>query len=200
MADNKNTAEKRRILSVAARLFRERSYLNTSVDEIAAHLKINKAMIYYYFKSKGFLLYAIMSSSIDERTAEARLVLSLEKKPLEKMKILIDLIVKSHTDPFSLAGVAQFELKNLPRNLMRSYISKRDKFEQIFRDVLQEGIEKGHFRKEINVKMSVRFIFGILNSLSVWYRESGPLSPEEITGEVLDFIAYSICHKHSRRL
>jgi len=185
---------------VAARLFRERSYLNTSVDEIAANLKINKAMIYYYFKSKGSLLYEIMSSSIDERTAEAQLVLSSEKKPLEKMKMLVDLIVKSYIDPFSLAGVGQFEMKNLPRNVIRSYISKRDRFEQIFRDVLQEGIEKGHFRKGINVKMSVRFIFGILNSLSVWYKESGPLTPEEITEEVLDFIAYSICYDRYRRL
>ena len=111
MAENKSAAEKRRILSGAARLFRVKSYLNTSVDEIASHLKINKAMIYYYFKSKGFLLYEIMSSSIDERTAEARLVLSSKKMPLEKLRTLIEIIMKSHTDPFSLTGVAQFELK-----------------------------------------------------------------------------------------
>ena len=199
MAENKSAAEKRRILSAAARLFREKSYLNTSVDELAGELKINKAMIYYYFKSKGFLLYEIMSSSIDERTAEAQRVGSSERTPLEKLKMLIDIIMKSHTDPLSLTGVAQFELKNLPRNLMRSYITKRDKFEQIFRDVLQEGISTGHFRKEVNVKMSVRFIFGILNSLTAWYKKSGPSSPEEITGEVLNFIAYSICYEHSRR-
>ena len=83
---------------------------------------------------------------------------------------------------------------------MRSYISKRDKFEQIFRDILQEGIKGEDFRKEMNVNMTVRFILGILNSLSVWYRESGPLSPEEITEEVLDFIAYSICYDHCRSL
>ncbi len=198
MAENKSAAEKRRILSVAAKLFREKSYLNTSVDKIASHLKINKAMIYYYFKSKGFLLYEIMSSSIDERAAEAQRVVTSERTPLEKIKMLIDIIMKSQTDPFSLAGVAQFELKNLPRNRMRSYIAKRDKFEQIFRDVLQEGVKKGVFRKEMNVKMSVRFIFGILNSLATWYRESGPLSPEEMTKEVLDFIAYSICYDHCK--
>jgi AcrR family transcriptional regulator len=199
MAENKSAAEKRRILSGAARLFREKSYMNTSVDEIASQLKINKAMIYYYFRSKGALLYEIMSSSIDERAAEAERVVCSERTPIEKMKMLIDVIIESQTDPFSLAGVAPFELKNLPRNLMKSYIAKRDNFEQIFCDVLQEGIKKKFFRKGMNVKMSVRFIFGILNSLATWYRKSGPLSPEEITKEVLEFITHSISSNHSGR-
>src|SRR4030067_263963 len=105
MAKNKSAAEKRRILSAAGRLFRGKSYLNTSVDELAGELKINKAMIYYYFKSKGFLLYEIMSSSIDERIAEAQQILSSEKMPLEKLRILVEIIMKSHTDPLSLTGV-----------------------------------------------------------------------------------------------
>jgi AcrR family transcriptional regulator len=183
--------QQKRILSVSAKLFRNKGFSNTSVDEIAFHLGMNKAMLYYYFKSKGFLLYAILVSSIDERIKEAELLITDGTAP-EKMRKLISRIIEMHTGPVSLGGSAQFELRNLPPSLRKSYIAKRDKYEQIVRSILREGVETGYFRKEIDPCMTSRLILGVLNSMAAWYREDGFFSTEEVIDRVWEFIRHAI--------
>jgi AcrR family transcriptional regulator len=192
MLRNIGEQEKKRILVVAAKLFRDKSFLNTTVDDIASNAKINKAMIYYYFKSKGVLLYEIMCISADERIRQAELVIASNTSAVEKMEMIVKQVVESVTNSASLGGLAQFEIKNLPRHLMASYIGKRDRFEQILRQVLQEGVDTGYFRIKHDIPMISRFIMGLLNSVATWFKENGPLSPEEISKQIWSFIAPSL--------
>ncbi len=60
---------KDRILDAAIKLFAEKGFDATSVDEIAKNAEINKAMIYYYFSSKEELLSSIIRKSINEFTS-----------------------------------------------------------------------------------------------------------------------------------
>lgn len=60
---------KERILDSAIKLFAEKGFDATSVDEIARNAEINKAMIYYYFSSKEELLSTIIRKSINEFTS-----------------------------------------------------------------------------------------------------------------------------------
>ena len=55
---------KARILIVAERLFSEKGFDGTRVDEIAEKAQVNKALIYYYFKSKEHILDALFDSAI----------------------------------------------------------------------------------------------------------------------------------------
>ncbi|MBD3393552.1 MAG: TetR family transcriptional regulator [Chitinivibrionales bacterium] len=55
-----------RILSVAERLFAENGFDGTRVDDIAENAGVNKALIYYYFKSKDAILDALFTSAIQE--------------------------------------------------------------------------------------------------------------------------------------
>ena len=45
------------LLSVAARLFCEKGYLSTTMDDIAYALSVTKPALYYYIKTKHELLY-----------------------------------------------------------------------------------------------------------------------------------------------
>ncbi|MGC8769665.1 MAG: TetR/AcrR family transcriptional regulator [Brevinematia bacterium] len=60
---------KDRILEAAIKLFAEKGFDATSVDEISRNAEINKAMIYYYFSSKEELLSSIIRKSINEFTS-----------------------------------------------------------------------------------------------------------------------------------
>lgn len=189
---NKKIGGKEKILIAAAKLFRERSFLNTSVDSIASSLKINKAMIYYYFPSKRELLYEIMSSSLDERIRDTELIMTSNAEPIDKLKLIIGHHIEASTNSdSSVSGVALFELKNLPRNLRKSYVAKRDKYEEIFRNILAEGISKCQFKKG-DISMKGRFILGLINSVATWYKEEGRLSRKRITEEVWKFLLPSI--------
>ncbi|MGW3248403.1 TetR/AcrR family transcriptional regulator [Streptomyces sp. NPDC001070] len=66
---------RRRIQDVALSLFAEQGYEKTSLREIAEHLDVTKAALYYHFKTKEDILDSIvedLASPVDELIAWAR--------------------------------------------------------------------------------------------------------------------------------
>jgi len=57
---------KSKILRAAQKLFAEKGFDGARVDDIAAEAGVNKALIYYYFKSKRNLLEELFSNLIEE--------------------------------------------------------------------------------------------------------------------------------------
>lgn len=85
-----------KILIEAERLFSEKGFDATSVDEIAKKANVNKALIYYYFKSKDDILDALFSSAVKDIVSMIEEIFedfSLEEREVERMFNLIsDLI------------------------------------------------------------------------------------------------------------
>ena len=63
------TDTKEKIVSVAVDLFYKKGYFATSISDIAKGCDIQKAGIYYYFKSKEDLLFCIMMETMDDLLA-----------------------------------------------------------------------------------------------------------------------------------
>lgn len=66
MIGERTEATSERIRSVAAELFAERGYGETSLREIAERLGITKAALYYHYPSKEQLLQAIVQPFFDD--------------------------------------------------------------------------------------------------------------------------------------
>jgi len=176
-----------KILSEAARLFWQKGYLGTSVDEIAKAANVNKAIIYYYFENKVDLLYQVMLSSMRELLALATPIVNSNMTPKEKFEKLILNHMEWRTSHIGLAGIAEVERKNLPPKDLQEYINMRDEYEMGFRRTLKEVIDSGGFR-DLDPKLASFFTLGLLNSITRWYRPNGPLSPSDIASEACRFI------------
>ena len=173
---------------VAARLFREKSFLATTLDDVAAKIGINKATIYSYFKSKEQLLYEILTGALQEYVESARAILSTNGSPLEKMESLVRTHLSIGTRPNSLNAVSLFERKNLSTRLLKQYNAQRDSYEQMFRDVLKEGIATNSFRGGDPSMMS-RFVLSLANSTIMWFKKAGPLSIGQVADETWGFVS-----------
>src|SRR5436305_13804747 len=53
------------ILRTAARLFQQQGYDATSMNDVAAALKLSKGGLYHHFQSKDEILFHIMSQAMD---------------------------------------------------------------------------------------------------------------------------------------
>ena len=53
------------ILRTAARLFQQRGYDATSMNDVAAALKLSKGGLYHHFQSKDEILYEIMNHAME---------------------------------------------------------------------------------------------------------------------------------------
>ena len=105
---------KKRILDVATEEFATLGYSGLSMNKLAEKLKINKAMIYYYFKDKRNL-YDEVISSIIELNEEKKEILNSSLEAKEKFKRYIKLYTKTINNnpniiPLTLREMANFDL------------------------------------------------------------------------------------------
>jgi outer membrane protein len=90
MADSAPTDPRRRLLDAGLKLFANRGYAGTSVQDIIVEAGVTKPVLYYYFESKGGLFQALVDQAMDER-----LRLMREAAPPDKPTVaqLTDIIV-----------------------------------------------------------------------------------------------------------
>jgi TetR/AcrR family transcriptional regulator len=91
---------KARILATAEKLFSAVGFDKTRVDVIAKEAGVNKALIYYYFKSKDEILDTLFTSLIDDvkliliKSVEETPDISQENEYRRLFKIYMDFITK----------------------------------------------------------------------------------------------------------
>jgi AcrR family transcriptional regulator len=86
---NAASGSRDRLLAAAAREFAARGYDGTSVDRIAHAARLNKAMIYYHFKSKAGLYRALVRGVFEGVLASATAVADSDEPPAEKVRRFI---------------------------------------------------------------------------------------------------------------
>jgi len=188
-------AEKKEwILNTAAEIFAKKGYEKTTLEEIAAELKMTKGSLYYYFRGKEDILF--QSLLIAHRLANDVLRKISAKKglsPKEKLSLAIKEHVKVLTKKFVYATLRQQDLL-LPGKLRNAVMAERDRFQKTFMGIIREGIEDGSFR-QADWKMISFAILGSVNWVARWYSPNGPLSPEEIGNALADYLVEGLLMK-----
>lgn len=168
-----------RILREAAALFEARGYAGTSMADLSQAVGITKSSLYHHFPSKEALLLEIVQITVDRVTPLVEEIVGSDLPPREKLeRALVTHLVEGLADRANLACFLQ-EGRHLRPEHREAYVAKRDRYEQLFRDILTEGIEAGVFRR-VDVALTTRAILGMANSSISWYRPGGVFGPDEI--------------------
>lgn len=88
MSDKPTSAEEN-ILRAAEKIFMEKGYAGTRMQEVADEAGINKAMLHYYFRSKEKLFQVILTEAINEISPMLMRSLSSDKEVLDKLDDLV---------------------------------------------------------------------------------------------------------------
>ena len=88
-----------RVFAAAAHEFATRGYAGANVDRIARAARLNKAMIYYHFKSKAALYRAILRDMFDAVRTRVAAAAASEAAPEEKIRAYIAAIPLSPSSP-----------------------------------------------------------------------------------------------------
>lgn len=121
---------KKRILDVATEELATLGYSGLSMNKLAEKLKINKAMIYYYFKDKRNLYDEVISSIIELNEEEKKEILNSSLEAKEKFKRYIKLYTKTISNnpniiPLTLREMANFDLgieNNIPNSIEQELV------------------------------------------------------------------------------
>lgn len=180
MSVAKTAAVRQLILDSAVRNMNERGYHGTSMRDIAAGADLTVASIYHHFKSKQDILQEIMLQALRDAHGMTRsALLRSGGEPKDQLQALVRAWVMFHTTRREDALVGATELRSLDEPGHRLVVALRDEQENIFRDVIERGVEEGAFRTAYP-RDAVRAIINMGQQVCVWWRDDGPLSAQDI--------------------
>ena len=93
----------------------------------------------------------------------------------------LDVLLRDKAIIFKLS----FEFQRLPLDVQARHETKRQAYQHLLRDLIQEGIEEGSFR-QVDPDLTVKILLSILSSVILTSRPTG--TPLEMLNEGLDLI------------
>lgn len=168
------------IVESALRQMGERGYHGTTMREIAEGAQITVASIYHHFSSKQEILQDITVHALEDTLAMTRgAALRAGPAPLDQLQAMVRVWTVYHASFRDQGIVTATELRSLDLTGRRLIVTLRDQQEQIFRDVVQRGVDEGAFLTRFPVD-AVRAIITTGQQVCTWFRPDGPLTAAEL--------------------
>jgi AcrR family transcriptional regulator len=166
------------LVAVATRLFRERGFHATSMQDLAEALGMNRGSLYHYIAAKDDLLWRIVEGAMTRLDGEVRPVLEADGAGAERLRAAIREHLRfaaEHADELSLL---QIELRSLSAERRAELIDRRDAYEALWRTAMADAVaEDGPV---VDVRLATIAVLSACNWFTQWYRPDGPLGVDEI--------------------
>ncbi len=173
------------ILEAAAHIFRQKGFHAASMQDIADAVNLQKASLYHHIDSKQEILLALLDQALDLLIEDLEAIVAGELAPADKLEAAIHSYVEKMAEHADLASVLLLEYRSLIAENQRKHIDRRDRFEGLWRQILEEGMESGDFR-ELDPAVTGFALLGVQNWLITWYRPDGALDPSQLADHFHD--------------
>jgi AcrR family transcriptional regulator len=187
------------ILRTAARLFQQRGYDATSMNDVAAALKLSKGGLYHHFQSKDEILYEIMNHAME--ITEERVLNPVRgiADPEERLRALIRLHIEVVLSPRDREITVMLHENHPLPPALRKRINARKKdyihfLENLMAEVQKEAQKEVQKRvqKESGRRVSPRAaafaLLGMINWIYQWYKPEGELQAQNLVPQFTDLI------------
>jgi TetR/AcrR family transcriptional regulator, cholesterol catabolism regulator len=171
------------ILRTAARLFQQQGYDGTSMNDVAAALKLSKGGLYHHFQSKDEILFNLMSHAMDITEEQVIAPVKSIANPEDRLRALIRRhigVVLSERD----REITVMLHENHPLTpALRKRINARKKDYVHFVENLIAEVQTargGPSKRTVTPRAAAFALLGMINWIYQWYRPDGSLQEESL--------------------
>lgn len=165
------------ILAAAAECFMERGFAATSIDDVARRVGATKGRVYHYYDSKAELFFDVHREGMRLNFAAVTPAFQSEGSGLERLARMVRAHAHAMMDTLAFQRVSTWSVDThrfdaetpAQQALLAELIALRDRYEALFRAVVQDGAADGSIITE-RPSLAVKAVLGALNWLPVWYR------------------------------
>ncbi|MBB3044998.1 TetR family transcriptional regulator [Nocardioides sp. LMS-CY] len=189
MPEQSSASRRDELLSIAAGLFAEKGFKNTTVRDIADAAGILSGSLYHHFDSKESMVDEILRTFQDELFAAYDEVLASDDDPRTKIERAVRLSFESIDQHPNAVAIFQNEADYLGGFERFGYLAERNaQSRNVWMTLLTDGVETGALRADLDVTLTYRFIRDTVWVAVRWYRPGGGLSHEAIANQYLTIL------------
>ena len=180
------------ILRAAARLFQQQGYDATSMNDVAAALKLSKGGLYHHFQSKDEILFHIMSHAMqlteDRVINVVRRIDGTSHAGLEeRLRTLIRLHIQVVLSPEDREiTVMLHENHPLPPALRRKINGRKKDYLVFVENLIADVQRKRNSASKVTPRAAAFALVGMINWIYQWYKPDGPLTGDALVQQYTD--------------
>ena len=177
------------LLAIAAELFAERGFKNTTVRDIADAAGILSGSLYHHFDSKESMVDEILSSFQQELFRRYDEVMAADLDARTKVERIVRLSFQAIDQHHSEVAIFQNEAAYLLGFERFGYLADRNRqFRQVWMSLLESGTAEGALRPDLDAELVFRFIRDTVWVAVRWYRPGGAMSADEVADQYLSIL------------
>jgi len=169
------------ILRTAARLFQQQGYDATSMNDVAAALKLSKGGLYHHFQSKDEILFNLMNHAMDITEESVLKPVMAIPDPEQRLRVLIRrhiAVVLSERD--REITVMLHENHPLPPALRKRINARKKDYVHFLENLVAEVGRARGAKGSVTPRAAAFALLGMLNWIYQWYRPEGTLQEESL--------------------
>lgn len=168
------------LVDAAETVFKQSGFSEARMEDIAAAVGLQKASLYRHTSSKSELIFLIVKRDLEHRTTDLISILASQ----DPASVRIERAVRHHLE-FDLGDLELRQLISTAVAFLRpDDIEKlralQDRYEQLFRRLIQDAVELGMARGDLDVPTMTRYLLGMLNFPHRWYHHGRRLPKESV--------------------
>ncbi len=169
------------ILRTAARLFQQRGYDATSMNDVAAALKLSKGGLYHHFQSKDEILFEIMNHAME--ITEERVLAPVRgiADPEQRLRALIRLHIEVVLSPVDREiTVMLHENHPLPPVLRKRINIRKKEYIHFVENLIAEVQRARQAKGAVSPRAAAFALLGMINWIYQWYKPEGELQTHNL--------------------
>lgn len=177
------------ILRSAARLFQQRGYDATSMNDVAASLKLSKGGLYHHFQSKDEILFEIMNHAME--ITEERVLAPVRSiaDPEARLRALIRLHIEVVLSPQDREiTVMLHENHPLPPTLRRRINIRKKDYIHFVESVMADVQRARQARGTVSPRAAAFALLGMINWIYQWYKPEGSLQAYNLVPQFTELV------------
>ncbi len=179
------TAKRRELVELAVRVFKDKGFKATTLNDISKEANIERATLYYYVASKEELLQEAVQNMLKDNLEQAdRIVRRDDLDHRGKLTLLFKMLMVSYEQNYPHMYVYIQELMHeVPHDSSpwaKLMLKQTRRFEKMTITLITQGMEDGVFRPDVSAHVAANGLFGMFNWTHRWFKPSGKLSAEEV--------------------
>jgi TetR/AcrR family transcriptional regulator, cholesterol catabolism regulator len=180
------------ILRAAARLFQQQGYDATSMNDVAAALKLSKGGLYHHFQSKDEILFHIMSHAMDMTEARViNVVRRIDASSAEGVEQRLRTLIRLHIELVLSAEdreitVMLHENHPLPPALRRQINARKKDYLHFVEHLIADVQRKRKSASTVTPRAAALALVGMINWIYQWYKPEGLLTGDALVRQYTD--------------
>lgn len=171
------------ILSAALHVLGANGFNGMSMRDVASSAGTSLSNLYNYFPSKADLVATLLTITNNDLLARLEAAVAVAgDDPRDRLRAAVDAYVGFNVEKTTASLIGISEIRYLTGDRRLSVIEARDRTEQVFKQIVEDGVASDDFITP-DPRAAARGLVTMLASMSLWYRSEGPLGRDELAGQ-----------------